>query len=401
VTELSTPRLAPIKLRQGGQSLRERAMDRESPLRRLDWVLVASVASLCVLGCALVYAATKPILIDAGLSPTSYLKKDVLNLVIGIGLAVVASLVDYRTLRAYTPVLYVASIVGLLAVLIPHVGVTVNGAHSWINLGGGFEIQPAEFAKIAVILGMAMLLSERREGLDAPTSKDAVLSLAICAPPVLLILAQPDVGSIMVFGFIVFGVLSLSGVSLRWVGGMIIVAIVGVVVIAHLHLLKQYQIDRLTSFARPASSAASQTTGYNANEARIAIGHGGVFGQGLFHGSQVNGGFVPFDYTDFVFSVAGEELGLVGAALLVVLAGIVLWRGLRIARRAEDSFGMLVAVGVVCWFGFQVFENIGMNLGIMPITGLPLPFVSYGGSSMFASMVAVGLLLNVHMRSAR
>jgi rod shape determining protein RodA len=296
-------------------------------------------------------------------------------------------------------VLYVASILGLLAVLVPHVGVTVNGAHSWINLGGGFEIQPAEFAKIAVILGMAMLLSERREGLTAPTSRDAVLSLAICLPPVLLILAQPDVGSIMVFAFLVFGVLSLSGVSLRWVGGMLAVAVVGVVVIAHLHLLKQYQIDRLTSFTRP--GAASQSSGYNANEARIAIGHGGLFGQGLFHGSQVNGGFVPFDYTDFVFSVAGEELGLAGGALLVLLAGIVLWRGLRIARRAEDAFGMLVAVGVVCWFGFQIFENIGMNLGIMPITGLPLPFVSYGGSSMFASMVAVGLLLNVHMRSSR
>jgi rod shape determining protein RodA len=399
VTQLSNPRLAPIRLRQGGQSLRERAMDRESPLRRMDWVLVASVGTLCVLGLALVYAATKPIEIANGLSPTAYLKKDILNLVIGVGLAVLASLVDYRTLRAYTPVLYVASILGLLAVLVPHVGVTVNGAHSWINLGGGFEIQPAEFAKIAVILGMAMLLSERREGLSAPTSRDAVLSLAICVPPVLLILAQPDVGSIMVFGFVVFGVLSLSGVSMRWVVGMLLAAVIGIVVITHLHLLKHYQIERLTSFTRPGSAPAS--SGFNEQQARIAIGHGGLFGQGLFHGSQVNGQFVPFDYTDFVFSVAGEELGLVGAALLVILAGLVLWRGLRIARRAEDSFGMLVAVGVVCWFGFQIFENVGMNLGIMPITGLPLPFVSYGGSSMFASMVAIGLLLNVHMRSAR
>jgi rod shape determining protein RodA len=398
MTVSSHPRTAPIRLRQGGQSLRERAMDRESPLRRMDWVLIASVGTLCVLGCALVWAATKPIELSAGLSPTAYLKKDILNLVIGIGLAVLASLVDYRTLRAYTPVLYVASILGLLAVLVPHVGVTVNGAHSWINLGAGFEIQPAEFAKIAVILGMAMLLSERREGLSAPTSKDAALSLAICLPPVLLILAQPDVGSIMVFGFLVFGVLSLSGVSLRWVVGMLVGAVIGIAVITHLHLLKHYQIERLTSFTRPGSSPTS--SGFNEQQARIAIGHGGLFGQGLGHGSQVNGQFVPFDYTDFVFSVAGEELGLVGAGLLVVLGGIVLWRGLRIARRAEDSFGMLVAVGVVCWFGFQMFENIGMNLGIMPITGLPLPFVSYGGSSMFASMVAIGLLLNVHMRSS-
>jgi rod shape determining protein RodA len=155
----------------------------------------------------------------------------------------------------------------------------------------------------------------------------------------------------------------------------------------------------LTNFTHPTKD--TQGFGYNTHQARIAIGHGGLFGQGLFHGSQTNGHFVPEQQTDFVFTVAGEELGLVGAGVLVLLVGIVLWRGLTIAAKAEDAFGTLIAVGIVCWFGFQAFENIGMTVGIMPVTGLPLPFVSYGGSSMFVSMLAVGLLQNVHIRSAR
>jgi rod shape determining protein RodA len=381
----------PIRARRA--SLTARALDRESFLRRLDWVLVGAVAVLCVVGCALVWAATKP----QG-TGSSYLKKDALNIIIGVIVAVVAASVDYRTLRAYTPVLYVLSVLGLLAVLSP-LGQRINGAHSWISFGGGFEIQPSEFAKIAVILGMAMLLSEKREGIKEPTNRDVLYCFAIASVPVLLILAQPDVGSVMVFGFVIFGMIALSGVSARWIVGMLVVAAVGSVAIAHLHLLHTYQLDRLLSFTHP--NAGAQSFGLNQQQARIAIGHGGLFGQGLGHGTQTNGQFVPEQQTDFIFSVAGEELGLVGAALIVVLTGVVLWRALRIARLADDRFGMLVAVGIVCWFGFQAFENIGMNLGIMPITGLPLPFISYGGTSMFASMIAIGLLQNVYIRTPR
>ncbi len=388
-------RAAPVSLRR--ESLAAKALDRESLLRQLDWVLVGAVTALCVIGCALVWAATKP----QGLG-SSYLKKDVLNIVIGVGLAAVACLVDYRTLRAYTPVLYGASVVGLLVVLSP-LGQTVNGAHSWIGLGGGFEIQPSEFAKIAVVLGIAMLLSEKREGRAEPTTQDIGLCFGVSFFPVLLILLQPDVGSIMVFGFIIFGMLALSGISGRWVAGMLVAAFLGILVIVHLHLLHHYQIARLQSFEHLDSknNASAQGVGFNQAQARIAIGHGGVWGQGLGNGSQTNGQFVPEQQTDFIFSVAGEELGLVGAGLIVVLSGIVMWRALRIARLAEDRFGMLVGVGIVCWFGFQIFENVGMNLGIMPITGLPLPFVSYGGTSMFASMIAIGLLQNVRVRSVR
>jgi rod shape determining protein RodA len=392
VTDISaSSRSAPATARP--DTLAARALDREGFLRRLDWILVGAVAVLCVMGCALVWAATKP----QGLS-SSYLKKDVLNIIIGVGLAVVAASVDYRTLRAYTPVLYVASVIGLLAVLSP-LGQRINGAHSWISFGAGFELQPSEFAKVAVILGIAMLLSEKREGSSEPTTQDVVFCLGISAVPVLLILAQPDVGSIMVFAFIIFGMLTLSGISAKWVIGMLVVALLGALLIEHLQLLQKFQVARITAFLNP--NAGAKSFGLNQQQARIAIGNGGIWGQGLGHGIRTNGQFVPEQPTDFIFSVAGEELGLVGAGLIVVLSGVILWRALRIARLAEDRFGMLVAVGIVCWFGFQAFENVGMNLGIMPITGLPLTFVSYGGTSMFASMIAIGLLQNVHIRTPR
>jgi rod shape determining protein RodA len=387
-------RSAPVVLHRD-TSLRSRAMERDSFLRQLDWVLVAAVAALCVLGCALVWAATKP----QGLG-SSYLKKDVLNILLGLGLATLAALVDYRTLRAYTPVLYGASILGLLVVLTP-LGSTINGAHSWIEIGGGFEIQPSEFAKVAVVLGIAMLLAEKRENRTDPTHQDILLCLGLAGFPVLLILAQPDVGSVMVFMTIIFGMIVLSGIPGRWVGGILALAVIGAIIVDQAHLLHQYQLARFEALSKSTSSAAAQTFKYNQQQAIIGIGHGGWLGQGLGHGSQTNGQFVPEQETDFIFSVAGEELGLFGAGLVVLLSGVVMWRALRIARYAQDQFGMLVSVGIVCWFAFQIFENVGMNLGIMPITGLPLPFVSYGGSSMFASMIAVGLLQNVRVRSNR
>jgi rod shape determining protein RodA len=394
MTDWPTPRTSPYAVRRR-DSLRERALDRESPLRRLDWVLMLAVLLLCAMGALLVWGATKPQNLAVGLDPNAYLKKDILNVVIGLTLGGLAAIVDYRTIRAYAPVVYLASFVGLVFVLVH--GVTVNGSHSWVRLGAGFEVQPSEFAKIAIIVIGAMLLGERADAADAPDNRDVWLTLAATAVPVLLILKQPDVGTVMVVAFVVFGIIAMSGVSARWIVGILAVAMLGALVIMHLHLLQQYQIDRLTNFTQP--SKDTQGFGYNTHQARIAIGSGGVFGEGLFHGTQTNGQFVPEQQTDFVFTVAGEELGLVGSGLIVLLVGVVLWRGLSIAARAEDSFGTLVAVGVVCWFGFQAFENIGMTVGIMPVTGLPLPFVSYGGSSMFASMLAVGLLQNVHMRT--
>jgi rod shape determining protein RodA len=191
-------------------------------------------------------------------------------------------------------------------------------------------------------------------------------------------------------------VLTVAGAPGRWIGGLLLAGVIAGGVVAP-HVLKGYQLDRFRVVADPGIDLKG--VGYNTNQARIAIGSGGLFGKGLFEGTQTQGRFIPEQQTDFVFTVAGEELGLVGGAGIICAIGVVLWRGLRIAARATDPFGRLVAAGVVSWFGFQSFENIGMTLGIMPVTGLPLPFVSYGGSSMFANLMAVGLLLNVHMRA--
>jgi len=359
-----------------------------SVLVRLDWTLLVAALLLSLLGGLLVWSATRRSMAEA------LAVKHLVNLAIGIVLGAGVALVDYRGLRAYVPMLYLASIAGLVAVLSP-LGSTINGSHSWIVLPAGFSVQPSEFAKVALVVAMALLLSEKRDSEDVPRHVDVVLALVVASVPLGLVMLQPDLGSALVLAALLVGVITVSGAPARWVAGLLLVGAVGVGVALSTDVLDSYQKDRLTAFADP--SADPRGIGYQTHQVRIAIGAGGVEGQGLFEGAQTQGGFVPYQQTDFVFSVAGEELGFAGAAGLLVLEGIVLWRGLLVASRAEELFGRLVAVGVVCWFTFQVFENVGMNLGIMPVTGLPLPFVSYGGSSMFASWLAVGLLENVRL----
>jgi rod shape determining protein RodA len=228
---------------------------------------------------------------------------------------------------------------------------------------------------------------------------DVVRALLLMGFPMLLVLLQNDLGTMLVMVAIVFGVLAIGGVPTRWMIGLTLLIFVATVVIVQLHMLSPYQENRLTAYLHPNSPSVLKDSGYNAHQAQIAIGAGGLKGAGLFHGSQINSGAVYAAHTDFIFATAGEELGFIGSALIIVLLSVVLWRGLRIAARAPDLFGRVVAGGVVCWLAFETFENIGMNLGIMPVTGIPLQFVSYGGSSMFASMLAVGLLQNVHIQT--
>ncbi|MEX2289612.1 MAG: rod shape-determining protein RodA [Mycobacteriales bacterium] len=392
----STTRLAPIALGRRDASLRERAMGVDSPLRRLDWLLALAVAALVGLGSLLVWSATRQRLLDTDLDPTTFVERHLLNAVIGLALASLAALIDYRTLRAYAPFVYAAALLGLVAVLSP-LGRTVNGAHSWIVLGGGLQVQPSEFAKVALVVGVAMLLAEKRDIEEEPRHGDVLLVLALAAVPIALVLLQPDLGTVLVLVFIVLGMLAIAGASAGWVVGLVLAGAVVCVGAVQLGVLADYQVDRFAAFTNPALDPRG--AGYNTNQARIAIGSGGLSGKGLFQGTQTRGRFIPEQQTDFIFTVAGEELGLRGGAVLLGLLGVVLWRGLRIAARATDAFGRLVAAGVVCWFAFQSFVNVGMTLGIMPVTGLPLPFVSYGGSAMFANLLAVGLLQNVHLRS--
>ncbi|MGH3324714.1 MAG: FtsW/RodA/SpoVE family cell cycle protein, partial [Streptomyces sp.] len=277
-------------------------------------------------------------------------------------------------------------------------GATINGQRAWLHLGAGFSLQPAEFIKMTVILGMAMLLAAKVDAADRehPDHRTVLQALGMAAAPILIIMLMPDLGSVMVLVIIVLGVLLASGASNRWVIGLSVAGTAGAVSVWALGLLDDYQIARFAAFANPALDPAG--VGYNTNQARIAIGSGGLAGKGLFEGSQTTGQFVPEQQTDFVFTVAGEELGFLGGALIIVLLGLVIWRACRIAREASDLYSTIVAAGVIAWFAFQSFENIGMTLGIMPVAGLPLPFVSYGGTSMFAVWIALGLLQSIRVR---
>ena len=383
----SLPRVGTFSSRP--RSLAARAFARNSVLRQIDWLLIVVVSALSAIGVLLVWSATQPSLQAAGANPHTYMKKQLLWVVIGLILMFAVSFIDSRRLRSWTPFVYGATVLGLLAVFATH---AVNGAHAWINLPGGFQVEPSEFAKIALVLALATVFSQSRWR-GTPGLRSVLLALACAAPLLALVVKEPALGVALVLAVVTATMIVLSGTKLR-----IIVALAAIVggaaaLIGGTHLLKSYQLTRFTSFLHPSADLAG--AGYNAAQAKIAVGSGGMFGTGLFHGSIVAGNYVPSQQTDFIFTVAGEELGFVGTITIVVLLSIVIVRAIRIAARADDLFGVLIASGVAIWFAFQSFVNIGMTIGIMPITGLPLPFVSYGGSAIFADMIAIGMLQSV------
>jgi len=368
-----------------------------SSFGNFDKLLTFAVVGLLLIGTMLVYAGTREWFRSYGLDPEYYFKRHTLNIIIGGLLAYGTTLIDYRLLRAYTPIVWLAAVFGLIIVLIPGLGSEINGARAWISLPGGFQLQPAELAKIAIIVGMAMILADREQSDKDPTDLDVLKALAIAAVPVLLIVAQPDLGTVLIISAAVVAMIGASGAPARWVIGLLLAAIVGVFAAVQTGAVSSYQVARLQSFVDP--SADPQATGYQLRQSRITIGSGGLLGKGLFEGPQTNGRFVPEQQTDFIFTVAGEELGFVGCSIILFLYTLFFIRAFAICRRSSDLFGRLVCIGVIAWFAFQTFENIGMTMGLMPMTGVPLPFLSYGGSSMFANLIGVGLLQNVHARS--
>ena len=371
--------------------------ERRRFLTESDPVINIAVLALSIIGIILVYAATRDWFAANNQDPEYYLKRQLINVVIGIALAYGATLVDYRVLRAYTPILWGIGVLGLTAVLIPGLGSVVNGARSWISLPGGFQIQPAELAKLTIIVGMALILAEREAGDKGPSDRQVLYSLVVAAVPILLIVLQPDLGTVLIISAAVVSIIAISGARLRWVIGLLVVGISGAYVAVVSGEVSDYQLNRLRSFIDP--YADPQASGYQLRQARITIGSGGFLGKGLFDGPQTNGRFVPEQQTDFIFTVSGEELGFLGSSFILLLYATILMRGFAIAKRTNDLFGRLVTMGVVAWFSFQIFQNIGMTMGLMPMTGVPLPFLSYGGSSMFANMIAIGLLQNVYQRS--
>jgi len=363
----------------------------------LDWVLMLASLALVAVGTLLVWSATyhRDALTDG--DPRAFLEKQLVNVAIGLLLLVMVLAIDHRWVRILAPLVYLASVAGLVLVMV--MGTTVNGSRSWLMLGS-LSIQPSEFAKLAVIIGMALLVAERIEGSwrRKVGTVDVIGMLLIAGVPAALILMQPDLGTMLVLSATVFGVLTVAGAPRRWLVGLAAGGVAAAAAAVTAGVLKEYQVDRFMAFTNP--ELDPRGAGYNVEQSRIAIGNGDVWGQGLFHGSQTKSGFVPEQHTDFIFTVAGEELGLVGAGLMIGLLCLVVWRALMIAAHTDDVFGRVAAAGIACWLGFQAFQNIGMCVGIMPVTGVPLPFVSYGGSSLFAAMLAVGLLQNIHLRSS-
>lgn len=350
---------------------------------RQDLGLLVGAAGTSLIGALLVWSATHE---TAG---TAYLVRHLLNTAIGIGLAVGVTRLGHQGLRLVAPWLYGVSLLGLIAVLTP-LGLTINGSRSWIPVVAGFTVQPSEFAKVGLALVLAFVFADRWERRVAPNNRDVALGWVLAAVPVGLIMLQPDLGSAVVLGALAFVVIAIAGAPRRWVVGVGLAAIGLVVGALTTPLLSDYQRDRLLAFANP--SADPQGIGYQTRQVRLAIGSGGWSGQGFMEGRQTQGGFIPYQLNDFIFSVAGEELGFIGAAGLLVLLSFIVIRVFVVAGRSGDAFGRFVGVGVGTWLAFQVFQNVGMNLGVMPVTGLPLPFVSYGGSSMFASWLAVGVV---------
>ena len=362
-----------------------------TPVRHVDWILVGAVMALSCIGVLMIYSATKG---PGGETPadTSFLIRQGMFAVLGWGVMGAMAAIDYRHFRDWAIPLAGAALVMLVLVLSP-LGSEVNGAQAWFQFAG-FQLQPAEFAKIVFILGMSAFLTyDTAGGLDG---RRLLLAFGLAAVPMGLIMLQPALGTVLVFVFAALGMITVAGVRPRHLAIVALVAIVGTVLILNSPILKAYQVDRLTSFVSPDSDA--QGASYNTKQAQVAIANGGLTGEGLFQGQQTQLGYVPEQQTDFIFTAVGEELGFAGGVVVLGLLGVIVWRIWRTAQLARDEYGMLVCVGVLSMIVFQVFENVGMTMGIMPVTGIPLPFVSYGGSAILTTCAAMGLVLSVHMR---
>ena len=374
---------------------RRRSAGEVSALRHLDLVLLTLPFVISGLGLLMIYSSTRSRLERQGVDPTYFVQRQALAIGLGVIAMVLCIVVDYRRLRDLWLLCYLAVLPLLVGVLV--VGASRKGAQAWFNVGP-LQFQPSEVAKLAVIIAVAGYCHQHRGDLDAWRLAVAVL---IAALPIGLVLMQNDLGSAAVIGVCAGAILLVAGIRARHAVVLLLLAITAVGAVVYSGTLDTYKIDRISSFLDQSTDtpASEQTQAqYNLEQAKSAIVTGGFRGSGLFNGTLTKNAYVPEQHTDFIFTVVGEELGFVGGALVIALYGLLIWRLWRIALLSSDFFGTLVTVGVLAMFAFQVFENIGMTLGIMPITGLPLPFMSYGGSAAIASFAAIGLALNVHMR---
>ena len=361
---------------------------------RLDYTLLWGLIALGVTGVAMIYSATKEPLLNAGYNPHYYLERQALFVVIGIVAMYVISLVDYRRLEILSTPLYVCALLGLAGVFL--LGQSALGAQRWYDLKF-IQIQPSEFTVLILILAVATYCQRRPEGL---AMYDVVRILVMGGVPLVMIVLQPDLGTAIIIILTVAAMMVVAGVPPRFMSFLAVVGSAAVAAAVYLKLLHKYQIDRFISFFHQNSTDPNlQKLIYEVNNAKSAIGSGGVHGAGLFHGLQTVLGYVPEQRTDFIFTAIGEQLGFIGSSLIITLLAFVAFRMFMIGKNAKDAMGRVLCLGVFVFFAFSCFENIGMTMGIMPVTGIPLPFLSYGGSAALVFFCAGGLVLSVSRRT--
>jgi rod shape determining protein RodA len=359
---------------------------------RPDVLRAVGAAALSALGLLMIYTVTAPRLEAAGVDPSGDMVRQAFFVAGGAVIFIVASFISDRQWKALAPYGYVAALLLLLLVLTP-IGAARSGAQRWIPLGP-IDLQPSEFAKPAMILALAALLSA--SGGTRLGWARIGQTVALVAVPSVLIFVQPDLGTMLVFGFVSVVMLFAGGANFRQLALLTVGAVVAVVLAFQMDILKDYQLDRLTGFLN--SGESELTLNYNQAQSQIAIASGGLFGKGLSQGSQTNGAFVPAQRTDFIFTAVAEQLGFVGSALVLGLFALVVWRLLRTAAAARDRFGYLLAVGAAAMVVFHVFVNVGMVQRLMPVTGVPLPLMSYGGSFYGAMALTLGMVHAVWLR---
>jgi rod shape determining protein RodA len=369
--------------------------DERRPVRHVDWFLLLVTACLIVVGLFLLYSATASTLRGEALDPFARVKKQAVTAVLGFVVLLVIAAFDYRFFKVYAGFIYLGSLAALVLVKVPGLGATdVTGtAQRWFDVAG-LQITPSEVTKVALIVMLGAVLSELRS--PEPSVSDLIRILGIAAVPLVLVFVQPDIGTSIVIVAITVGMLVVAGARARHLAVLTASGLVMILLVFNLGVIKDYQRERLTAFLDRANVAADAS--YNLDQSLIAVGSGGLFGKGYLRGTQTNLDYVPEQHTDFIFTVAGEEFGFFGAMFVLLLYGLLLWRAIRIAYLSKDPFGTYVAAGIASMFAIQMFVNVGMVIGIMPITGIPLPFLSYGGSSILSSFAAIGMLESIHMR---
>ena len=369
----------------GSRRARTAGVRPDSPLLHVDWVVVATTAFLSGIGLLMIRSA----------GASSFVQKQALFLVLGVAVMAVMMSVDYRIFVDNAVFIYAATLLALVAVLSP-LGTVHKGAQGWFDVGS-FQLQPAEFAKVSIIVALAGYGAAQRSELDL---RRFLVVLILTAVPTFLIFIQPDLGSALVFLAIVLAMLWLGGARAGHMAILIVLGAVAVfLAIRVFHVLADYQTNRLLAFINPTGDTGGSA--FNLNQSKIAIGSGGLFGKGLMNGTQTRYGFVPEQHSDFIFTALCEQLGLLGGGAVLIAFGVLCARIWRAAASARDTAGTLICVGVLAMFVFHIFQNIGMTMGMMPITGIPLPLLSYGGSSTLVSFAGIGLVLNVEMHRFR